>query len=366
MSNEEPRNTKKEISDKTKEEFLKEFPEFEKKQPVKNQHYVPQFYLKHFSMHPDKKTIQAYWYKQKRCIENSVESTCREKYTYGENSIVEWSLATLEHDASIIINKILSDPENYVFYRPEYDVLLEFIMTLHARSIRLRDEYRQFLKDFGEKLPEHLGITDYTIKFPEEDFPYIFPLQFFGNVIVNYLQLQPLVLINNTESEFFTSDCPVCIYNTAFIKENLSYGAMSSGIQLYLPLSNRVALLLFDPQYYTLSNNNSMNYFPSKYQIEELNKIVIFNSRECVIFGNSNNKKVIGEFSEKLKKKSPEITNIVSSNIETNSIIFSPQFYIKGMAHLTFLKQKKRITNRYDTFHKNEYDFNTNGLTQEK
>jgi len=340
-----------------------EFPEFADSPAVKNQHYVPQFYLRNFSNHPQLKTIYLYRHNQKNSINPSIKSTCCMDYTYGEDSLLEWAFSTSERDASKIIKKIMANPKSHGMAGQEYFTLLEFIVYLHARSIRLIEEHRMLMRSFGEEIVKPFGITDWRLKFPTEDFPYVMQLDFFKDNIWSYLRLQPVILINKTPLDFVTSDCPVCMYNAAFIKEAFieyghSYGAMTSGIQIYLPLSNTLAIMLFDPEYYDLISKEIAYHELSEYQVKELNKIAIYNSRHCVIYGNPNKNPNIEKLSENLKKKSPEATdsNMVRTLPNRDDIIHSSCFCIKGKANITFLRQKKRITNMFSVIDDSLHD----------
>ncbi|WP_445431675.1 DUF4238 domain-containing protein [Chryseobacterium indoltheticum] len=63
----------------------------------KNQHYLPQFYIRHFSIENNQKEIGIYNLKQDLYIKKgSIKHQCSENYFYGEDEIVENFLAKIE------------------------------------------------------------------------------------------------------------------------------------------------------------------------------------------------------------------------------------------------------------------------------
>lgn len=81
-----------------------------KKCNVKNQYYVPQFYLKNFSK--DKKNIGAFVIENCKYVASaSIKHQSSEDYFYSENPDIERDLGALERDAKIVIDTISGNPK---------------------------------------------------------------------------------------------------------------------------------------------------------------------------------------------------------------------------------------------------------------
>jgi hypothetical protein len=75
---------------------------------IKNQHYIPQFYLRNFSR--DKKQIAFHNIKSDKTYLSPIASTCQEKYFYGKDSGFEEYLSTLELRQAEVIKTLV--PKN--------------------------------------------------------------------------------------------------------------------------------------------------------------------------------------------------------------------------------------------------------------
>ena len=73
----------------------------------KRQHYVPQFYIKHFS--PDKIHINVYNLKRKEAFLNEIKTTFQEKYFYGKEIDFEENFNYFENDQRPVFSRIISD-----------------------------------------------------------------------------------------------------------------------------------------------------------------------------------------------------------------------------------------------------------------
>ncbi len=73
-----------------------------------NHHYVPQFYLRNFSH--NKKNISMYLKSSRKFIEMAnIKGQAYKQHLYGETEDLENTLMTIEHKASIVINKIINE-----------------------------------------------------------------------------------------------------------------------------------------------------------------------------------------------------------------------------------------------------------------
>ncbi len=226
----------------------------------KYNHYVPKFYLANFS--GSNKCIDKCILSSQKIIRYaSTKTTGGKDYLYGEDGSIEDSFTQLEGRWADIIRNIISaetvpsDPE-------DYEYLLHFIVLSENRTLFSANnnldfwglQYRimaKMLQENGEvDIPDEL-IQTITA---ESDIPNLQLLReegFFVNICAD---LQMTVIKNISTLPFITSDHPVARYNQLFIsqKHYRSFGYGQMGIQLFVPISPTLCLVLFDPIPYRL------------------------------------------------------------------------------------------------------------------
>lgn len=72
---------------------------------TKNQHYVPQFYIKYFSS--DNVHINVYNLKRKEAYLNEIKTTFQERYFYGKEIDFEEYFNYFENDQRPVFSKII-------------------------------------------------------------------------------------------------------------------------------------------------------------------------------------------------------------------------------------------------------------------
>lgn len=215
----------------------------------KNQHFVPQFYLRGFSR--DQKSISVYNIRSKQVIRNApIRTQCSRDYYYSDLPIVDKMLTGIENDVSTIIRSISS----FQRVRPiEAQIFLLYIATQLRRTdaainetLKVDDAIRNemardpsFARMGAEEI---LGVNLSPSMHAIASFMMMPFLMDLSHITIN----------NNTDVEFVTSDNPVVIFNKAGSQGRIGneFGLGNSGVALYLPLSPRVGYLLYDSNYY--------------------------------------------------------------------------------------------------------------------
>lgn len=260
----------------------------EKKAPVKNQHFVPQFYLRNFST--DNKSISTFILKSEKFIEHaSISKQASKDYFYSDDMMIEEGLSKIEADAAESINVILEAPLSPLslkdFARVLYFTVIQLGRTTAAaddneESIKaLCHEVQAFSARFGKNFPE--SPISYIPKKPVLQPLILHALAFETGMFDN---LDYRILINKTTTPFITGDTPACLYNQ--FRERIgsfSYGIGSRGIQLYLPLSHLIAILFYDPQCYKVGFKKQ-SYFciQNTCDINEFNKLIASSARNAL------------------------------------------------------------------------------------
>lgn len=226
----------------------------------KYNHYVPRFYLANFS--GSKKFIDKCMISSGKIIRGaSTDSTGGENYLYGKDGLIEDAFTNLEGQWATIIKNVIkteqipTDPESYQH-------LLHFIVLSDVRTLAKAnntldfwgEQYRvmaTILKENGRMdIPDEV-IESITAEAP---IPNLMGLQE-DIFLVDCCGDLHLALIKNISSlPFITSDHPSNKYNQLLISERCcrAFGYGQMGIQIFLPISPKLCLVLFDPVPYRL------------------------------------------------------------------------------------------------------------------
>jgi hypothetical protein len=234
-----------------------------KSSTVRIQHYVPQFYLKQFSQ----RKRNSYYVKcfdkskLKTFTVNTNKIAC-ESYFFdppGSNQPVERWLARIERRFAKSYDRLIELQELKRLSTSDRIAISNF---LSVQWVRTR-EHREFLRDFTTQLKDRLeekNVTDQMRdeieKWSQDDF--IVSLQV-EDMRMNVMKIAPIIrrmkwilIVNNTEMPFWTSDHPFSRYNPVDPPQPYmgNLGLLSRGIQVLFPLTPRLSLTLCDPLAY--------------------------------------------------------------------------------------------------------------------
>ena len=224
-------------------------------------HYVPQFYLKNFSIDGDRVTVQLYNHETSLFIPKStIKGQAKEKFLYGKDDSIEKDLSKLEGAVSNLfhdpITKITPpiEPENY-------KLLLEFIII---QLFRTKKAARNLLNDLNSA--SKTIATALNISFPPggklvHERPALVSLYHAIDhlPLMNHLAVKSIV--NLTKFPFITSDAPVALYNQWMEKGGTYIGSTAiavKGLQIFLPIHPRLMYCLYDPYLYSCGTDENL------------------------------------------------------------------------------------------------------------
>ena len=251
-------------------------------------HYVPQFYLKSFSCLP--KRIHLYNLNRNLAIKGvSIKNQCRRKHFYGENNEVEKSLADLENIIALSLKYILNNmkvPEK----NGEHIPLYLFVALQLLRTKRSANKINQLIDIIHKKVLtldskfNDVDIEEYEFGY---DTPSIMSLKLLPEMAeaIDDLDMH-LVIIKNNRS-FITSDNPVIRYNQYCegIPDVGTNGGLSRGLQIFLPLSPKLLLILYDENIYKVSSKKLlMSNSATNNDIESLNLFQVISAEDNLYF----------------------------------------------------------------------------------
>ncbi|MDR5586107.1 DUF4238 domain-containing protein [Clostridium aquiflavi] len=319
---------------------------------VKNQHYVPKFYLRNFSN--NNKNIGMFRYKDKSYIPNaSIKSVAYSKFLYGEDGELEHLLSKFESQWAEIMRKIIKlNFESLI----ELDILklYDFILISKSRTKKVADETNFVLNYLKELIPEE-GIHNSSCNMDRVDFeesmkiPNLIPITASLENNKYMFDLDAIILENKTNYDFITSDSPVIFYNQLYIWRNykINYGLVASGLQIFIPLSPKKVLCFYDSEVYKcLNESNGVINLISKKQITEINKLTVYNSYDQLFFSCNSKENYISELARyKTLENLEEVVTNYKNNKDNGELIKIGKDSIHEKIKLDFFQ----INNKYKT-----------------
>lgn len=272
----------------------------QKKATTKNQHYVPQFYLRNFSC--DGKSIGTFLLEQKKYIPTApIKHQSSADYFYSPNMEIEEALGALENLASVAINKIKDNPKEKL---PQNDAVALYVFTM--LQIGRTPAFVKKIEENANKMGmmmlrnfiEAMRKTDRAkeVEIITDDFldmvslkpthPGEYALRAISSMMDPCMDLIPKakILINQTKTSFITSDNPACLYNQHFERiGNVDYALGSCGLQIYLPISPTLAIFYYDSDCYKIGKRKKHYVKITQVQdAHQLNRLVSCTAEEVL------------------------------------------------------------------------------------
>jgi hypothetical protein len=266
-----------------------------KKAETKNQHYVPQFYLRYFSV--DKKNVGVYILKSGKNIPSApIKGQASGDYFYSDHMEMEKALGALEVRAKGVIDRVIDAPTKSLS-KEDKDTLFKFTVIqlgrtdVQAKVIKTFYEIPNLLSerftnmgkpDLGEMAKDKF--SDLIGKLPP--FPAAFSVAVYDEISYVMRDLRVKILVNKTNKSFITSDNPVAKYNQFMERmRQETYGLGAQGLQIFFPLSPRIGVMYYDPKCYKLGcKKKEYVELDQEKDIDELNKLTACNSDEVLYY----------------------------------------------------------------------------------
>ncbi len=275
---------------------------------TKNQHYVPQFYLKKFSSKGnkfiwalDKKEVQN---QNNKIKERPIKKVASEAFFYDkiENSRIgsyEYLLQKIEDSAAPVIAKIIDSKNIQNLDEEEREIISLFVILQILRTKGQQILIKGMLDSFSEEIKSKTGVNIEKMDSKKMWFSLLEELSLFYNIINN--KVWHLAECNES---FYTSDNPVTLQNTTD-KSDIrgTLGLDSFGIEIYFPLSPSLTLCFFCEKVFKKSGYEGRyidNTISRPENIENLNSLQVAFS-ERFIFSHKND----FDFAQKILKNTP-------------------------------------------------------------
>lgn len=270
----------------------------------KNQHYVPQHYLRGWTISD---RIEVFRLEHGSVPATHIHKVCSEDYLYGNPTHVEQELGELEDLHHRPLEALRSGCSLADLTRAETGLLLSFVTTQRTRSKFTREDITaadEILRDgvradMGHNRYDDLiqWTTDLTSDEREDTLVDASALGIHLSLMIKgvlgYLSISDLngvLLRNTTEREFVISDLPIVLDNPRFKRQTGMgpAGLAERGVQIYCPIDSSRLLFLYDPLVYSLkSNSRRQVLIKSNSLIDELNLLQFHNADSIVLHRNS-------------------------------------------------------------------------------
>lgn len=221
----------------------------------KRHHFVPVFYLRRFASLP--RRINVYNLSRSSLFKNvSLRQQCYRRGFYVRQGL-EDDLAHFESRAAPVLAEIVDAATPPERGSTGHEVLLQFVSLQLLRTLGAVEQTRRQMAD----LRDAAFHPDDPSRPPDDSHERVLelalnPVPVFAGAIQD---LVPVVIRNSTELPFIASDQPVFRYNAYC--EGVTWcgllGARCAGLQIFVPLSPALTLLLFDGRVYKCGSRGS-------------------------------------------------------------------------------------------------------------
>jgi len=264
----------------------------------RRQHYIPQLYLRFFS--DDKKTVAIFLF-QKRLYRPRVpiKSILYKPSLYDNDDTKEQVISRLESRWNSSLKTIVGSFSDDLARNDECRIseedflnLYSFICFTHMRTRQqisaIAFQSETFVRDMQDRFPE-INPTEVAI-FDSLLDPYFeadTALSSGVSMLPYFLDLVPVFLQNKTTHSFISSDAPIVPLNPFFEQVNYpgNFGLGNCGLQIYCPLSPKLAVLLYDPDIYRFRDvdHPMIQQVESPKDVRALNGLTISHSYETIV-----------------------------------------------------------------------------------
>jgi hypothetical protein len=320
----------------------------------KNQHYVPKFYLRHFSVNSIGKEIRLFNIKSEKFVPTaSLKHQASSNFFYGKDGRVENQLSKLEGLLARAVLEVIKTQDRPKYFSRTHVELLNF-----AISTDLRNPIRKLIfEKLNEGVLKKILSTDPRFK-DNPDFvkaiemieivpnnSSIYSLSYIRNAVEITLDLHFKLLINKTAIPFVTSDNPVIRYNQ-FLEEKSTSNSITGfglqGLQMFIPLNENILLLFYDEQTYYVGDRRKRNVLVDKLSdIDQLNLLQTVNCYSNIYGGDLFTKEYADELCRKAKYY-PEFhrvqqQSVPSRNNDNGEIVTQTIDSLKTNLNLSFI-----------------------------
>ncbi|KAF0233709.1 MAG: hypothetical protein FD177_1493 [Desulfovibrionaceae bacterium] len=259
----------------------------------KNQHFVPQFYLRNFSISGNSRGISCYNISRRLLIcQASIRGQASKDNFYDNDGTVEEYLSKIEGLFSDVIRSIIDGVCDYS--SDSFQSMMKmFMINLYVRTEKMAADVERAL-DKIVRIVSRERVSEDMQRFLDSA---MLKLNHPGTIMLNNVKsildviydLDVVVLKNCTSVDFVTSDNPVAIYNMYLERRGFKggLGGLSlKGVQIIVPISPRYVAMAYDPEVYRVGGGSFDRCVRNVNDVRSINKLQCVNAGENIMFSN--------------------------------------------------------------------------------
>jgi hypothetical protein len=255
----------------------------------KNQHYIPKFYLRNFSYQNNDKQIGLYNLNTEFFYSTaSLKHQGSRNFFYGIDGKIEDALSHIEPRFASLLKKIIQLQNLPKANTLEQLDLLFFVGVTDLRNPVRIENTQNIWEEMKRKMKEISPNNQDGLPKISHEKAVELSLSNIRSAAELMLDLSYKLLINETHKPFISSDFPVVKYNQYQESNNAimsKCGYASLGLQIFIPISPRLLLVLYDPSVYKVGNKkDSCFVVNNENDVSQFNILQFINCIENVYF----------------------------------------------------------------------------------
>lgn len=269
----------------------------------KNQHYVPQCYLRPFTIDGADAAINLYNIDRQQFIPFApVKNQCSRDYFYGHDEGLEKAIQSIEGAYGAALREILRP--GYVLTDTHQTTMRWFWLFQYLRTEAAAKRSVEMMAS----MKEVAGLTDPSFRLAIKE-AVIMAMHAFAESMHSIDDLKICLIRNRTSIPFFTSDDPAVLTNKWWLTDNRtrgrSFGLHSAGAIILLPLSPKLLCLGYDGDVYSVPHDRGVVDVRRESDIASFNQHQVLNCRANLFVQNAEHSRVVHEaFSVAAKNRS--------------------------------------------------------------
>ncbi len=312
----------------------------------KKQHIIPQHYLKGFSKERDDPTISTgnkiiycHNVKIEKRHKSAIKNISYGNYFYGKDELYEVNdLDDEDSDEESLSCKNLEDAlnrcetqhndlldhiiayKNLALTLEEMGSLYSFLILLKTRTKSAREYSVKLAKTVYESIGRiYLDMNDHHELRVEATLDPIgthaeFMQTLTDSVYENLplmIDLGAVLLINDTDTNFITSDAPVIFYNYIapnYPKQKITTALACSGFMIFCPITEKLSILLYDKDLYQVDKHSQTTVrVKKKSDVDSINKLQVLNCNEEIYYYDESEIEYIKNLRSSVEKYAKEL-----------------------------------------------------------
>lgn len=248
----------------------------------KNQHFVPQCYLRRFSIEKVSSAINIFNLDREKFINCApIKKQCSKSYFYGDDLKLEKALQPIEGRYSSIINEISC--AGYKLTDEHREFLIFFWRLQYMRTEAASRRHVEMVDSMGEVAGTEPEYFKMEIKEAvQQSMRNVFNERYILN------DLKVCLIKNKSKIDFITSDDPAVLTNKWHILDHRTggsnFGLGSAGILILLPISPKILCVGYDPDVYSISHKSGWVDVKNDREIQAFNEHQILNCRANIFY----------------------------------------------------------------------------------